>query len=124
MWNFNIVMDMLKKNNQGQKELALFLGVTEQKISDWKNGRLKSWVKYAPRIAEFFDVPVETFNDEAKNNKSINDKNPATDTGDGHTEVDPEIYAIVSQLSADNRQKLLELGRMYLAFQQRTEEKE
>ena len=46
-----------KKHNQ--KELAEYLNIPENKISEWKSGKTKSYKKYVSKIAEFFDVSTD-----------------------------------------------------------------
>lgn len=54
----NIVL-LLKEQNKTQKDLCDFLGVTKNAFTDWKSGRIKSYTKYLPQIAEYFDVSVD-----------------------------------------------------------------
>ena len=42
-----------------QKELAEYLNIPENKISEWKSGKTKSYKKYVSKIAEFFDVSTD-----------------------------------------------------------------
>lgn len=45
-------------------ELARFLGFkTQSKISDWLSGRITSYNKYLPQIAEFFNVSMDYITD-------------------------------------------------------------
>lgn len=50
---------LLDKSGKSQKEFADFLGITKNAITDWKSGRIKSYRKYIPKIAEFFDVSTD-----------------------------------------------------------------
>lgn len=56
---FDNIMRLMKKQNKKQKELTDYLGVTKNVFTDWKAGRLKSYQKYLPKIAEFFGVSVD-----------------------------------------------------------------
>ena len=40
-------------------ELAAYLGVTGNVVTEWFGGRCRSFVKYAHAIAAFFSLPVE-----------------------------------------------------------------
>ena len=53
------IVDELNQNNKSQKDLADFIGVTQNVITDWKSGRIKSYTKYIHGIAEFLGVSVE-----------------------------------------------------------------
>lgn len=48
----------LKSKNRDQKELADYLGIKPQTITDWKSGKNKSYKKYIIQIAAFLDVSV------------------------------------------------------------------
>ena len=55
----NRILDLLDKKRIPQKELANELGFKEGNISDWKNGRTKSYKKYIYQIAEYLDTSVQ-----------------------------------------------------------------
>lgn len=116
MWNIDLVFKELKKqksNGKTQRGLAEFCGIEEQKVSDWKAKRIRiAWLEYIPKIAEYLNVPPSTFNDAYETEK------PVTISDDGQR----EIYEIVRQLSPENREKLLELSRMYLDAQNNKKE--
>lgn len=56
---FDNIIRLMKKQNKKQKELTDYLGVTKNVFTDWKSGRLKSYQKYLPKIADFFGVSVD-----------------------------------------------------------------
>lgn len=53
----NISSIMLAKGLE-QKALTDYLGISNGVFTDWKSGRLKSYKKYLPQIAEFLGVSV------------------------------------------------------------------
>ena len=59
----DIVLDRLIEligNKHGAvKELATAIGVSGNLISDWKAGRAKSYMKYLPQIAGYYDVSLD-----------------------------------------------------------------
>lgn len=59
MNTIDIICDLLEKQNKSQKDLADFLGIGKNRITDWKAGRIQSYTKYLPQIAEFFGVTVD-----------------------------------------------------------------
>lgn len=61
----NIISE-LDKQNKKQKDLTDYLGITKNAFTDWKSGRIKSYMKYLPQIAEFFGVSVDYLLDDNK----------------------------------------------------------
>ena len=53
------IQDLLRERGKKQKELTDFLGITPNAFTDWKSGRIRSYTKHLPRIAEFFGVSVD-----------------------------------------------------------------
>ena len=53
------ILKLLKEQNKKQKDLTDFLGITKNAFTDWKSGRIKSYQKHLPRIAEFLNVSVD-----------------------------------------------------------------
>ena len=54
-----IIINLLQESGRKQKELTDFLGITPNALTDWKSGRIKSYRKHLPKIAEFFNVTVD-----------------------------------------------------------------
>lgn len=59
MSTFDNIDYLMKKQNLKQVELCEYLGVSKNRYTDWKSGRINSYVKYLPQIAEFLGVTVE-----------------------------------------------------------------
>ncbi|NDO20517.1 helix-turn-helix transcriptional regulator [Lachnospiraceae bacterium MD329] len=55
----NRIISLLKDNNLKQTALADMLGVSKQKITDWKSGKSKSYFENIPQIANFLGVSCE-----------------------------------------------------------------
>lgn len=53
------VVKLLKEQKKTQKSLTDYLGITQNAFTDWKSGRIKSYNKHLPKIAEFFGVSVD-----------------------------------------------------------------
>lgn len=49
---------LLSQRHGAQRDLADFLGVSKQTVSNWVTGRAKSYNDYLPKIAEFFEISV------------------------------------------------------------------
>ena len=50
---------LLERQGKTQKDLCDFLGISNNRFTDWKSGRLKSYQKLLPQISEFLGVSVE-----------------------------------------------------------------
>lgn len=59
----------LKKQNKSRADLAQYIGVTPNVITDWKSGRIKSYKKYIHAIAKYLDVSVEYLKGETDQKK-------------------------------------------------------
>lgn len=53
------IIALLKLQNKKQKDLTDYLGISKNTFTDWKAGRMKSYQRYLPEIAEFFGVSVD-----------------------------------------------------------------
>ena len=56
---FTNILRIMENKKVTQKQMADYIGVTEQKISDWKAGRLKSYTKHLNKMAECLGVSVD-----------------------------------------------------------------
>ena len=68
------IIDLRKKNNLTQQNLANKLGVTYQAVSKWENGKSIPDIAILKRISEEFNVSIDELLDGKKNNKKINYK--------------------------------------------------
>ena len=50
---------LMKEQGKKNKDLADHLGVTPQRVTDWKSGRILSYSKYMDKIAEFLGVSAD-----------------------------------------------------------------
>lgn len=55
----NKICELLKQQGKKQKDLTDFLGITKNSFTDWKSGRIKSYTKHLPEIAEFLGVSTD-----------------------------------------------------------------
>lgn len=53
------ITKLLKEKNKTQKELCAYLGISGNVFTDWKSGRINSYKKYLPEIAEYLEVSVD-----------------------------------------------------------------
>ena len=59
MSTVDMICELLEKQNKSQKDLADHLGIGKNRITDWKAGRIHSYTKYLPQIADFLGVSVD-----------------------------------------------------------------
>ena len=66
----------LRAQKKSQLELAQHLGVTQNVVTDWKSGRIKSYTKYIHGIADFLGVSVAYLKGETdeKRKPPVNDE--------------------------------------------------
>ena len=50
---------LLRQQDKSQKDLANYLGIPPQKVSNWMTGIVKSYQKYLTQIAAFPNVSVD-----------------------------------------------------------------
>lgn len=55
----NNILRLISDRKIQQRDLSDFLGLSKNTITGWKNGNNTSYMKYLPKIAEFFDVSVD-----------------------------------------------------------------
>ena len=67
----NRMLALLADQGKSQKALCAHIGITEQLFSDWKGGRKKSYPKYIPQIADFFDCSVDYLLGRVSNPKAM-----------------------------------------------------
>ncbi len=68
------VSELLKQQNKKQIDLTNYLGVSKNVFTDWKSGRNKSYRKYIPQIAEFFNVSADYILGTEQQNPSLTDE--------------------------------------------------
>lgn len=54
------IINLLKENNKKQSDLTDYLGISKNAFTNWKIGDNSSYMKYLPKIAEFFGVSVDS----------------------------------------------------------------
>lgn len=53
------ICTLLEQQGKKQKDLTDFLGISKNSFTDWKSGRIKSYTKHLPKIAEFLGVSTD-----------------------------------------------------------------
>ena len=93
---------LLDESGKSQKEFADFLGITKNAITDWKSGRIKSYRKYIPKIAEFFDVSTDYLLSDDVN----------TSTQESETPSISELMEGFLKLSQEDKVEFIKLATM------------
>lgn len=103
---------LCSERGMSDNAIAAEIGLSDSTVTSWKQGALprRPTIK---KVADYFGIIIEEVMGYAQKEK------PTTVSGDGLKEV----IAIFSQLNPDNYAKLLELGRLYLADQNKNEGK-
>lgn len=70
------IIRLLKEQNKSQKSLTDYLGITQNAFTDWKSGRIKSYNKHLPQIADFFGVSVDYLLGNTDEAQKESDKKP------------------------------------------------
>ena len=110
---------LLEEKGVSRGKLARAAGVHTSTVTNWINGK-KPTIDNLISVAEFFGVPISFLTDDTNISENILEQKekPTTENGSGQSEID----FIFSQLTPANQTKLLELARLYLDHQRKTEE--
>lgn len=100
MSTIDIIVLLLKQSGKTQKELTDFLGVSKNTFTDWKSGRIKSYSKYLPKIAEFFDVSVDYLT--GRTEKAVPEGPPLS-------EEDKMFLSLLPRISQEKKKILLQV---------------
>lgn len=121
---YNYVENLCKEKGIKVSQMCADIGIRQSIMSDLKGGRTKELsVATAMKIAEYFSInPLEVMGREASENYyqgyiDGKEEKPAVISDSGLA----EITEIFQQLSSDNQSKLLELSRLYLDAQHKSE---
>lgn len=60
------ICEELERKGKKQIDLTNYLHISQNAMTDWKSGRIKSYMKYLPQIAEFLELPIETLTGQKK----------------------------------------------------------
>ena len=99
-----------------QQEVANILGVDRTTYVKYETGKSEPTFETLVRLADYFGVSTDYLLGRTDN---PNTEEPAVKKDGGQK----EIYDIIESLSPDNRAKLLELARLFLDAQHKSEEK-
>ena len=104
MDNKNVILTisrLLKEQGKKQKDLTDFLGIGENRFTDWKSGRITSWNKFVPQIAEFLGVSTDYL-------LGISDEESCiADNGEMLTEQEKTLIQIFRETTEEGRLEMI-----------------
>lgn len=59
MYTLDKINELIEAKGISQKDLADYLGMNKNLISEWNSGKSKSFMQKLPQIAEYFNVSVD-----------------------------------------------------------------
>lgn len=113
------ILSLLTEKGIQQKTFAENIGVTKHTITDWKNGRSKSYMKYIDKIADFFDVSTDYLLEKT------DDKSPLPKEAINiFDNVDMNAFSrqLYEQLTKEERKKVQEYILFLISQRQKNEE--
>ena len=113
------ILSLLTEKGIQQKTFAENIGVTKHTITDWKNGRSKSYMKYIDKIADFFDVSADYLLEKT------DDKSPLPKEAINiFDNVDMNAFSrqLYEQLTKEERKKVQEYILFVISQRQNNEE--
>lgn len=110
------IINLLKEKGAEQKDLAEYLGVHPQLITEWKAGRTKSYKKYIDKIADFFNVSTDYLlgKDEIKKRPTPKDVE-LIEEARAMSPLFDEIAKLVLRLPPDKQKQAAEYVRFLLS---------
>lgn len=108
------IVEEMKAQKLRNIDLANFIGVTPNVVTDWKSGRIKSYVKYIYAIAEFLGVSVEYLKGET-DDKGIKKAAPeGAEEGNLFSDVDKRLMSKLPLMSDADKEWLDQLINLKL----------
>jgi transcriptional regulator with XRE-family HTH domain len=98
----NRILQVLGKKHGDTKKLAEYLGVSANSISDWKAGRVKSYIKYAPQIAEYYNVSLDWL---SGNSDTI--EKPVVPEGYELSDLDKKLFDVLPTMTVQEKLMIL-----------------
>jgi len=88
------ILDLLEKSSMTDKEFIIAIGSDNKNIvSNWRDTRTKSYLKYIPQIAKLFDVSADYLLDIHTTNKFPEDLE--------------QLISLYSELSKEDREQVI-----------------
>ena len=93
------ILYCLKSKGKNQKQLAEYLGISSNVITDWKSGRISSYDKYIVQIADFLNVSTDYLLGTEKKEYTTSDEEIKFALFKGLEGVTDEMYDEVKQFA-------------------------
>jgi repressor LexA len=100
----DIIFDLLDKKGETQQAFANAIGVTKNKVSEWKAKKTKSYKNYINEIAAYFNVTTDYLLGNEQKNKLPAEARSLSD-------IENEILSIFHTLPEDKRQAFITVAR-------------
>lgn len=111
------ISKLLKEQGKKQKDLTDFLGISKNAFTDWKSGRINSYMKYLPQIAEFFGVGVDYLISSEETQK----KNDILADAILNMRTNPNLFKVVMNLQHLNDEQLLFVNSVVTSMKGRSD---
>ncbi len=91
------IVYLMEKNGTSNKQLGTALRVSGNLITDWKSGRIKSYKKHLPQIADYFGVQIDYLLGRTDSQANV------------QANVDEDIAVLIKTAEKMNEEDLLKL---------------
>lgn len=105
MCTLDRIMQLLKEQKKTQKQLCDYIGISKNIFTDWKSGRINSYTKYVPQIAEFLGVSSDYLLGIENEKQSIKEEDVKVALFGGDGEVTDEMWNEVKTFVAFVKEK-------------------
>ena len=72
------ILELIGTKHGAAQELVSALGLSKNAVTDWKSGKLKSYPRYAPQIADYYGVSLDWLSG-LSDDKGIKNEAPSED---------------------------------------------
>ena len=110
----NIILKLMKENNVTQYKLAKETGIAQSTLSYWINGQKIPKVDKLAKVAQFFNVSIDTL---LGRESSIKNEPATTQSGSEPDDLDNLLMDFVHRLTADQKKLLLAQLKLMLETQ-------
>lgn len=95
------VLELIGTRHGAAQELADAIDLPKNSVTGWRSGRLKSYKKYAPQIAEYYGVSLDWLSGRTDDRTGIKKDAPSEDET-----LDDTVRQITAKMRTMNKQEL------------------
>lgn len=110
------IIDLIGTKRGAKKELADYLGISQNVFTSWFAQKSESYKKYAPKIAEYYGVSLDWLSG-LTDEKEPKEK-PATTNDDELSTLDKQFSELFPKLNDDEKRLVLAAIKGLLSNQQ------